>query len=148
MAGLVLVPLAGKFAGAFIGTYVTRIDAPFALATGLMSKGVAEIAFLLVLLEGDVIDEAVFSLLVTIMFGYILLVPPVINFAVRRTTLSEPPLAPRRRVRRRSLATPWRESRSRTVVDSTREYPDSDTSVRRVHGRVDRSQPDGLSGRR
>ena len=51
------MPLAGKFAGAFIGTYVTRIDAPFALATGLMSKGVAEIAFLLVLLELGVIPK-------------------------------------------------------------------------------------------
>ena len=69
---LVLVPLAGKFAGAFVGTYVTRIDAPFALAAGLMSKGVAEIAFLLVLLESGTIEKDVFSLLVLIMFGYIL----------------------------------------------------------------------------
>ena len=67
-----LVPLAGKFAGAFVGTYVTRIDAPFALAAGLMSKGVAEIAFLLVLLESGTIEKDVFSLLVLIMFGYIL----------------------------------------------------------------------------
>ena len=107
--GLVLVPLVGKFAGAFIGTYVTRIDAPFAMATGLMSKGVAEIAFLLVLLEGDVIGEDVFSLLVLIMFGYILFMPAVINFAVRRTTLSKRPALP---CRRRSPATPWGASRS------------------------------------
>ena len=128
VAGLVLVPLAGKFAGAFIGTYVTRIDAPFALATGLMSKGVAEIAFLLVLLEGDVIGEAVFSLLVTIMFGYILLVPPVINFAVRRTTLSEPPSLPDS-VPPSFARYALEGVEVRTVVDSTREYPNSDTSV-------------------
>ena len=91
---LVLVPLAGKFAGAFVGTYVTRIDAPFALAAGLMSKGVAEIAFLLVLLESGTIEKDVFSLLVLIMFGYILFMPAVINFAVRRTVLPDRPALP------------------------------------------------------
>ncbi len=128
IVGLVLVPLVGKFAGAFIGTYVTRIDAPFALATGLMSKGVAEIAFLLVLLEGGVIDEDVFSLLVMIMFGYIMFMPSVINFAVRRTTLKEhsalpgsvPPSFARYALEGIEV---------RTVLDTTREYPRSDTSV-------------------
>ncbi len=128
IVGLVLVPLVGKFAGAFIGTYVTRIDAPFALATGLMSKGVAEIAFLLVLLEGGVIDEDVFSLLVMIMFGYIMFMPSVINFAVRRTTLKEhsalpgsvPPSFARYALEGVEV---------RTVLDTTREYPRSDTSV-------------------
>ncbi len=126
--GLVLVPLVGKFAGAFVGTYVTRIDAPFALATGLMSKGVAEIAFLLVLFESGVIEEDVFSLLVLIMFGYILLMPAVINFAVRRTVLSEnsklPASVPPSFARYALQAV-----EVRTVLDSTREYPDSDTSV-------------------
>ena len=126
--GLVLVPLAGKFAGAFIGTYVTRIDAPFALATGLMSKGVAEIAFLLVLLESDVIGEDVFSLLVLIMFGYILFMPAVINFAVRRTVLAEYPAFPD------SVAPSFaryalEDVQVRSVFDKTREYPGSDTSV-------------------
>ena len=128
IVGLVLVPLVGKFAGAFIGTYVTRIDAPFALATGLMSKGVAEIAFLLVLLESGVIDEDVFSLLVMIMFGYIMFMPSVINFAVRRTTLKEhsalpgsvPPSFARYALEGIEV---------RTVLDTTREYPRSDTSV-------------------
>ena len=126
--GLVLVPLVGKFAGAFIGTYVTRIDAPFAMATGLMSKGVAEIAFLLVLLEGDVIREDVFSLLVLIMFGYILFMPAVINFAVRRTTLSKRPALPDSvppSFARYALG----RVEVRSVLDSTREYPDSDTGV-------------------
>ena len=125
---LVLVPLAGKFAGSFIGTYVTRIDAPFALATGLMSKGVAEIAFLLVLLESDVIEKDVFSLLVLIMFGYILFMPPVINFAVRRATLSEPPALP-------SSVPPsfaryaLQGVKVSSVLDRTRQYPGSDTGV-------------------
>ena len=127
-AALVLVPLAGKFAGAFIGTYVTRIDAPFALATGLMSKGVAEIAFLLVLLEGGVIEKDVFSLLVLTMFGYILFMPAVINFAARRAVLSDHPSLP-------ETVTPSFARYAlegvpvRTVLDSTREYPGSHTSV-------------------
>lgn len=126
--GLVLVPLFGKIAGAFVGTYVTRIDAPFALATGLMSKGVAEIAFLLVLFEGGVIGADVFSLLVLIMFGYILFMPAVINFAVRRTVLSETPTLPD--------SVPPSFARYaldgvevRTVLDTTREYPGPDMSV-------------------
>ena len=127
-AALVLVPLAGKFAGAFIGTYVTRIDAPFALATGLMSKGVAEIAFLLVLLESGVIEKDVFSLLVLTMFGYILFMPAVINFAAKRAVLSDHPSLP-------ETVTPSFARYAlegvpvRTVLDPTREYPGSHTSV-------------------
>ena len=125
---LVLVPLAGKFAGAFVGTYVTRIDAPFALASGLMSKGVAEIAFLLVMLESGAIERDVFSLLVLIMFGYILFMPAVINFAVRRTVQPERPALP-------DSVTPsfaryaLEEVQVRSVFDRTREYSGSDTSV-------------------
>ena len=125
---LVLVPLAGKFAGAFIGTYVTRIDAPFALATGLMSKGVAEIAFLLVLLELGAIPKEVFSLLVLTMFGYILFMPAVLNFAVERAVLPDHPSLP-------DTVTPsfaryaLEGVKVGTVLDATREYPGPDTSV-------------------
>ena len=87
--GLVLVPLGGKFAAAFISAYITRLNAPFATAMGLMAKGVAEIALLLVLLKSGVIDGAVFSLLVLVMFGYILLTPMGISFSLRRTEASE-----------------------------------------------------------
>ena len=81
---LALVPLAGKFAGAFISSYITRLQAPFATATGLMAKGVAEIALLLLLFHSGAIDPGVFSLLVLVMLGYILLTPLGISFALRR----------------------------------------------------------------
>ena len=127
-AALVLVPLAGKFAGAFIGTYVTRIDTPFALATGLMSKGVAEIAFLLVLHDSGVIPKDVFSLLVLTMFGYIVFMPAVINFAVRRAAPSDHPSLPDTVAP--SFARYALEGvKVRTVLDTTREYPGSHTSV-------------------
>ena len=93
MVGLALVPLFGNFIGAFIGAYVSRLTVPYAVATGLMGKGVAEIALLLVMWDSGIIDEAVFSFLVLVMFCYILFMPPVISFAVnrgsRRTDLPE-----------------------------------------------------------
>lgn len=91
---LVLVPLAGKFAGSFAGTYLIRVDMPFAMAAGLMAKGVAEIAFLLVLLENGVLESGVFSLLVLIMFGYILFMPFMIESAVKRAKRSDSAPAP------------------------------------------------------
>ncbi len=84
IVALVTIPFLGKFAGAFIGTYVARLDKPYAQAAGLMAKGVAEIALLLVLLETGVIEQGVFSLLVLVMFGYIVLMPQAISFAVNR----------------------------------------------------------------
>ena len=91
MAGLALIPLFGNFVGAFIGAYVSRLTVPYAVATGLMGKGVAEIALLLVLWDTGIIDEVVFSFLVLVMFGYILLMPPVISFAVNRASRRQDP---------------------------------------------------------
>ena len=54
-----------------------------------MAKGVAEIALLLLLLETGTIDKGVFSLLVLVMFGYILLTPIGISFAIRRLKHSD-----------------------------------------------------------
>ena len=88
IAALVLVPFIGKFAGALMGAGVARLETPFALATGLMAKGVAEVALLLVLFETGVIGDDIFSLLVLIMFGYILLMPPVINAVMQRSRTS------------------------------------------------------------
>ncbi len=89
IAALVLIPLAGKFAGAFLSTYIVRLKAPFAISTGLMAKGVAEIALLLLLFQTGGIDEAVFSLLVVVMLGYMLLSPFGISFALNRLERSD-----------------------------------------------------------
>ena len=129
IVALVFVPLVGKFAGALIGALVARIDTPFALATGLMAKGVAEVALLLVLLETGVIGQDVFSLLVLIMFGYILLTPPAINAVIRRTRTSEPvtshdPVPP-------SLARfALHDITVGDVLDFRRNYPEPTQSVR------------------
>ena len=129
IVALVVVPLLGKFAGAFIGAFVARLDKPYAFATGLMAKGVAEIALLLVLLEVGVIGQDVFSLLVIIMFGYILLAPMAISFAVNRAKATHRP--------RRPLNVPSSFARHALegitvnhVLDRTRSYPPSTISIR------------------
>ena len=86
---LTFVPLAGKFVGAFLSAYITRLEAPLAIAMGLMAKGVAEIALLLLLLHTGAIDKGIFSLLVVVMFGYMLLTPMGISLAMRRLERSD-----------------------------------------------------------
>ena len=95
IAAVVCIPLAGKFAGALLGARLARLDTPIALATGLMAKGATEIAFLVVLLQSGAIGRGVFSLLVLVMFGYILLGPPAIGAALDRTRARERPARPR-----------------------------------------------------
>ena len=94
IAALAIIPFLGKFAGAFIGAYAARLDKPYANATGLMAKGVSEIALLLVLLEAGVIGQDVFSLLVLVMFGYLLFMPAAINFAVNKAAETHRPTLP------------------------------------------------------
>ena len=129
IAALVLVPLVGKFAGALIGALVARLDTPFALATGLMAKGVAEVALLLVMLETGAIGGDVFSLLVLIMFGYILLTPPAINAVIHRSRSSTATSLPERlppSLARFALD----DITVGDILDRTRTYPDSTLSVR------------------
>lgn len=129
IAALVVVPLAAKFAGASLGALVARLDTPLTIASGLMAKGVAEIAVLLVLLDHGVIGQPVFSLFVIIMLAYILFAPPFIGFAVSRAkpsaeaTLPEtlPPSLVRFALDDITVG---------DVIDRTHAYPDPDLSVR------------------
>ena len=129
IVALVVIPLVGKFAGAFIGAFVAGLAMPFALATGLMAKGVAEMALLLVLFELDVIGPPVFSLLVLIMLAYILLTPLAIRAVVNRVrppaqaTLPEslPPSLARFALDDITVG---------DILDRTRTYPDPAMSVR------------------
>ena len=129
IVALIVIPLIGKFAGAFIGAVVAGLAMPFALATGLMAKGVAEMALLLVLFELGVIGSAVFSLLVLIMLAYILLTPLAIRAVVNRVkpsaqgTLPEslPPSLARFALDDITVG---------DILDRTRPYPDPAMSVR------------------
>ena len=129
IVALILVPLAAKFAGAFFSAYVIRLEAPLAVASGLMATGAAEIALLLVMLHAHVIDDALFSLLVMIMVGYILLTPMGISFALRKvrhsgevTDDSDIPHLMDRFLLDRIYV--------KDVLDRTRIYPDQSMTVR------------------
>ena len=128
MLGLFLIPLVGKLLASFVGTYIARLDTPIVMSVGLMGKGVAEIALLLVLLQTNVIPEEVFSFLVIIMFGYILLMPPIIGAAVSRAKPPEQASQPRTMVpafARHALAGIMVGS----VIDRSGSYPEPDLSV-------------------
>ena len=126
---LVLVPLVGKFVASIASAYLIRLEAPLATAMGLMAKGVAEIALLLLLFHTGAIDEKVFSLLVLVMFGYILLTPMGISFALKRLKRSQveataeeaPPLMD-------SFALD--DVRVGDILDRSRIYPDQSLTVK------------------
>ncbi len=130
MAGLALIPLFGNFIGAFIGAYVSRLTVPYAVASGLMGKGVAEIALLLVMWDAGIIDEVIFSFLVLVMFCYILFMPPVISFAVsrgsRRTDLPAALDDIPQGIARFALE----DITVDNILDRTHRYPDSSVTVR------------------
>ena len=126
---LTLVPLAGKFAATLLSAFATRLDAPLTTASGLMAKGVAEIALLLVLLHTGAIERGVFSLLVLLMFGYILLTPLGISAALRRLERSEVVASPGEFPP--SLARFALEGiRVRDVLDRSRMHPEQSLTVR------------------
>ena len=126
---LVLVPLAGKFAASFISAYITRLDAPFAIAAGLMAKGVAEIALLLLLLHTGAIDKGVFSLLVLVMFGYIMLTPMGISFALKRLKHSEA-VTPQGHVPPSLVRFALEDIRVQDILDRSRSYPEQSLTVK------------------
>ena len=129
IAALVLVPLVGKFAASILSAYITRLDAPFATAMGLMAKGVAEIALLLLLFHTGTIDKGVFSLLVLVMFGYILLTPMGISFALRRLKRSED-ATPAGHVPPSLDRFALDDVRVNDILDRSRIYPDRSITVK------------------
>lgn len=94
IAAVVLAAVAGKFGGTMIAVVAARLDRPLAIASGMMAKGVVEIALLLVMLNMGAISPELFSLLTVVMLGFIFLVPPIIGLAIRETKTSEHPRLP------------------------------------------------------
>ena len=126
---LAFVPLAGKIAASFISTYVTRIDAPFATAVGLMAKGVAEIALLLVMLQTGAIDNDIFSLLVLVMLAYIMLTPIGIGYTLRRMAHS-PEAVSRDRLPHSLERFVLDEVKVQDILDHFRPHPESSQTVK------------------
>ena len=126
---LVLVPLVGKFAASIASAYVVRLEAPLATAMGLMAKGVAEIALLLLLFQTGAIGEGVFSLLVLVMFGYILLTPMGISFALKMLKRSEVP-APAGELPPSMDRFALDDVIVEDIIDRSRIYPDQSITVK------------------
>ncbi len=126
---LLFIPMVGKIIASLIGTYMARLETPVVLSVGLMGKGVAEVALLIVLLEAHVIGHDIFSLLVVIMLGYILLMPPIISLTVNKVKLREEVPQPQPMLpsfARHALA----GVAVLSVMDRTRSYPGPDIVVR------------------
>ncbi len=130
MVALALVPFIGNFSGAFIGAYVSRLTVPYAVASGLMGKGVAEIALLLVLWDTGVIDEVVFSFLVLVMFCHILLMPPVISFTVNRASRRRDLPAELNDIPQGIANFALDDITIDDILDRSRRHPDTSVSVR------------------
>ena len=130
MAALALVPLLGNFSGAFLGAYLSRLKVPYAVASGLMGKGVAEIALLLVLRETGIIDEVVFSFLVLVMFCYILLMPSVISFAAGRASRSFTPESTVDDIPQGIIRFVLHDIRVEDILDRFHPHPNTSLSVR------------------
>ena len=130
MVALALIPLFGNFIGAFIGAYVSRLTVPYAVASGLMGKGVAEIALLLVLRESGTISEGVFSFLVLVMFCYILFMPAAISFAVSRASRVVNPATSLRNVPSGTVLFALDDVTVDDILDRTRRLPNVSVSVR------------------
>jgi Kef-type K+ transport system membrane component KefB len=84
IVAVVLVAVLGKFVGTLVGVTVARLTQPLAIASGMMGKGVVEIALLVVMLNMGAISQELFSLLILIMICFLLIVPPVMGRAIDR----------------------------------------------------------------
>ena len=129
MVVLALIPLAGNFVGAFVGAYVSRLTVPYAVASGLMGKGVAEIALLLVLRDSGAVSESLFSFLVLVMFGYILLMPAAISFTVNYASRRLTPGTRIYDVPSGVIRFPLNEVTVDDIMDRGRPHPDPSLSV-------------------
>ena len=130
MLALALIPLLGNFIGAFIGAYVSRLTVPYAVASGLMGKGVAEIALLLVLRESGIISEAIFSFLVLVMFCYILFMPSAISYTVNRASRRVSPSTNLRNIPSGAVLFALDDVTVDDILDRTRRLPNVSVSVR------------------
>lgn len=128
VVALVCVPLAGKFVGAVAGARLAGLDTPLAVAAGMLAKGPTEIALLAVMVASGAIRPDIYSLLVLVMFGYLLLAPPAIGAALDRARAPERPAPPRMVLpsfARHALA----GVKVSSVLDRTRAYPGTDVSI-------------------
>ena len=108
---------------------MSRLDAPLAVAADLMAKGVAEIALLLLLVHSGAISAGIFSLLVLVMFAYILLTPIGITFALRRSGHTEGGFINGRSIPPSLVRFGLEGIRVQDVLDTSRSHPEQSITV-------------------
>jgi Kef-type K+ transport system membrane component KefB len=125
---IVLAAVLGKFVGAILGVAIARLDNPVAIASGLMGKGVVEIALLLVMLDIGAISPELFSLLTLIMVCFILLAGPAIGIAISRTKSIGKPKLPRLVVPSFARYVQYTAA-VKDIMDKSRQFPSIKISV-------------------
>ncbi len=128
IASIVLAAVLGKFVGAILGVVIARLDHPVAIASGLMGKGVVEIALLLVMLDIGAISPQLFSLLTLIMVCFILLAGPAIGIAIHRTKAIEKPKLPKLVVPSFARYVKYTAA-VKDIMDKSRQFPSVKISV-------------------
>ncbi len=79
VAVVLVAAVPAKAAGAALAGMLAPTGYRLATAAGLMGKGVAELALLVLLAEAGLIGQPLFALLSVVMLGYILLAPAGIS---------------------------------------------------------------------
>ena len=128
ITALLAVAVFGKFAGSVLAGYVTRLAAPWALASGLMAKGVVEIALLLLMLKAGAITQEIFSLLIIIMLAFILVIPSFMGAAIRRAKVGESSVTPKSvppSFARHALD----DINVKDILDENRQFPEGSLTV-------------------
>ncbi len=133
IVAVVLVAVLGKFAGTLVGVTVARLNRPLAIASGMMGKGVVEIALLVVMLNMGAISQELFSLLILIMICFLLIVPPVMGRAIDRAEhigAAKTPKVPKFVVP--SFARYALDSKTvQDVLDRGRQFPNSGITIQK-----------------
>jgi Kef-type K+ transport system membrane component KefB len=86
------VAIASKFAGAYVGARVVRVDHwnAVALGAGLNARGVMEIILAAVGLQLGVLTTAMYTIIVLVAIVTSVMAPPILRYAVRRTPDADP----------------------------------------------------------
>ena len=133
IVAVVLVAVLGKFVGTLVGVMVARLTQPLAIASGMMGKGVVEIALLLIMLNMGAISQELFSLLILIIICFLLIVPPVMGHAIDRAehiAAAKTPKLPKFVVP--SFARYALDNKTcQDVLDRGRQFPRSDITVQK-----------------
>jgi len=86
--GVLFLNSAGKFLGALVGAVVTRLSAPIAVSSSMMSKGAVDMALMLTLFTIGVVDDRLFSLYIFSVLIVAIIFPTLMKISISRASVS------------------------------------------------------------